>query len=185
MTVLVAVLLLSVIAVGVAVAAHTMWRGSSRTLFSVQENRLMGNLGRSALTETYFELQRSLDSSRAVWLDWFTGAESAPVTHLPRVTRDNAALLPLDPAALSYTAGEVTIRRVVGLDREAASEGQMGLVDISLTVEVNRAAPKHRARITMSERRTWWLVDQLGPYGSAGRHVELSATPVGTWIEER
>lgn len=168
----------------VSVAAyHFLWRGSSRTLYSVQEHRELINLARSALAEAYFKLQIDLDLSARKWFDWCTTKRKLPVELFdPSRTRTNAESMSPAGAARVYTASDVTMERVVGLDR-SSDGGQMGIVDFKVTVSVARSAPNHQASLTLTERRYFWLADNLGTFGAGGRHVEVSPTPAMTKVE--
>jgi hypothetical protein len=183
-TILLSVLFFALAAAVVVIAYHTLWRTSSRTLFSVQENRLLVNLGRSALAEGYYELQRSLDQGRAHWFDWFTGrGAAADRSFVPARTRENAVAMS-SPDFLEYTTGDVSIKRTVGLPLRDAVEGKQGVIDLTVRVRVRRAAPVHEAELTMSERRSFWFADDHGPFAGGGRHIALSATPAASFIEE-
>ena len=84
-------LLLLVLVVGLIIGLtglsyHTLWRGSSRTLYSVQEHRQLINLARSALDEAYYVIQARLDHGQADWFGWLTRSAAVPPrTHDPRV----------------------------------------------------------------------------------------------------
>ena len=185
-SVLTFVLLIGVVLSGIVLATQTMWRGSSRTLFSVQEHRQLVSLGRSCLAEAYFELQSSLDYSRADWFDWCTqGRQPQTKTFVPKVCRENAALMTTNAQFLSYSASDVTIERSMGVDPRGGADHEQGMLDLKVTVKIVRAAPHHEASLTMIERRNFWLADSLGPFGSAGRHVELSPTPAATTLAEK
>src|SRR6266852_4862129 len=102
---LAAVLFFALAACVIVLAYHTLWRGSSRTLFSIQENRQLINLGRSALAEGYYELQRSLDQGQARWFDWFTSGSAVPDrTFVPVRTRENADIMSGGGQVLEYSA---------------------------------------------------------------------------------
>jgi hypothetical protein len=183
-SVLVIVILFAVIAGVMVFAYHQLWRGSSRTLFSAQELRVMTNLGRSSLSETYYELQKELDHGGEEWFDWCTAIGSPPPrTFVPAMTRENADVMSPEGGVLRYTTGDVEVRRVARLDLQLAGSGHMGVIDLVVEVAVNRDAPKHAAKLVLAERRNFWFADQLGPYGAGGRHIEVLPTPVGTWIE--
>jgi hypothetical protein len=169
----------------IVLAYHTLWRGSSRTLFSVQENRQLLNLGRSALAEGYYELQRSLDNRDARWFDWFTASRGASDrTFAPVRTRENAEVMSGGGQTLQYAASDVTLVRVKGLPLSQIGVGKLGVIDLRVVVTVKRLSPRHEATLTMIERRTFSFQDDFGPYGTGGRHIELSPTPAGTVIEE-
>lgn len=179
-----AVVLLCSAVIGVSVfAVHFLWRGSSRTLFSVQEQRELVNLARSAVAEAYFDAQASLDLSNETWLEWCTNPlPKAPKVFPPVRTRANAENMSTDPSQLLYTADDVTVERVVGLDR-LADGGKMGIIDFKVKVHVARSAPVHVAHVTLTERRYFWLADNLGPFRAGGRHVDLAPTAAMTAVE--
>lgn len=186
LSLLVLVLFSGVIASVFVFAYHFLWRGSSRTLFSVHEQRELVNLGRSALGEAYYELQHAMDESGEEWVDWCIADEPpADRTFEPAMTIENAAQMTNDPQLLAYTAGTIAIRRVRGLTIEEAESGGMGLVDLEVTVSVKRDAPRHEARLFMVARHAFRFAQNHGPYANGGRHVALTATPVATWMEAR
>lgn len=168
----------------VVFAAHFLWRGSSRTLFSVQEQRQLVNLGRSALEEAYVEFQHHLDEGQADWFDWFTAPDAVPErTFAPATTREDLEQLAPAGGMLRFVTSDVTIRRVRTLDTHNLGGDSLGVLDLIVTVEVHRTDPAHHAQLTLVTRRTFRLAESVGPYGSAGRHVEVTPTPAGTWIE--
>jgi hypothetical protein len=184
LSLLVLVLASAVIASVFVLAYHFLWRGSSRTLFSVQEQRELVNLGRSALADAYFELQKSMDESGEEWVDWcIAESEAQDRTYRPAMTIENAAQMTTDARFLAYDAEDVKIRRVLGLTPEEAREGKMGLVDLEVTVGVRREAPRHQARLYVVARHAFRFAQNNGPFG--GRHVELTPTPVATGMEAR
>lgn len=185
LSVLTVVLFIGVVLAGTVLATHSLWRGSSRTLFSVQEHRQLISLARSCLAEAYFELQSSLDHSRADWFDWCTDRQQ-PLTRsfIPKVCRENAVLMTTNAQFLAYSASDVTIERSMGVDPRGGPDKEQGMLDLKVTVKIVRASPRHEASLTMIERRNFWLADNLGPFGSAGRHVELSPTPAATALVE-
>lgn len=184
MSILAIVLLLGVIASILVFAYHSMWRGSSRTLFSVQEQRELVNLGRSALSEAYYEVQHSMDEGTAEWVDWCIAlAVDEPRPFVPQMTLENAGLMAPDPRFLRYEASDIAIHRVRGLTLEEANNGQMGLLDLHVTVSVRRESPRHEAKLSMLARHTFRFAMSHGPYGAGGRHIQVSQTPVATWIE--
>jgi hypothetical protein len=180
------VLFLGAIASVFVFAYHFLWRGSSRTLFSVQEQRELVNVARSAVAETYYELQLSMDDSGSEWVDWsISDGEVAERLHPPLMTRENAELMSADPTALRYEVDPVKIRRVTGLTLEQANQGKMGLVDLEVVVGVRREAPRHEARLITVARHAFRFAQNVGPFGGGGRHVVLTPTPVATWMEAR
>ena len=185
MTVLSAVLVLGSAIGVVATSVHVLWRGSSRTLFSVQEHRELVNLGRSALAEAVFKLQTSLDQSHVEWFDWFTAAgEPAAREFAPEFTLANASQMTSGGSNLAYRATGVTLKRRIGIDIESRNDSAVGIVDLEVTVSVQRQSPRHQARFTVVERRSFRLVDSVGPFNGAGKMIEITPTPVGTWIQE-
>ena len=178
------VLVFSAAASVVVLGYHTLWRGSSRTLFSVEERRQLVNLGRSALAEAYYEMQHSLDESRVGWQDWFTSAAvPADRTLPPKETRANAAVMSLDAAALEYSATDVSVNRVQRLE-VTNSDAPPGILDMRVRVTVRRRFPLHEATLQMVERRTFRFEPASGPFAFAGRTVVLSPTPVATLLED-
>jgi hypothetical protein len=183
------VVMVIALVVGVAAFAyHDLWRGSARTLFSVQEHRELLNLGRSALSEAYFRLQGDLDRSKQEWFVWCTRRQAPVMSFDPKRTIAAAKNMSADPTALAYTiedAGQgserVKLERVIGV-RADASGDEMGIVDLTVALKVRRSTTSHVANLTMTERRNFWLADDTGPFGGGGRHVELSPTPVMTSI---
>ena len=183
-TVLVVVLLLGAVASVLVFATHFLWRNSSRTLFSVQEQRELVNLARSSVSEAYFELQRAMDSSTADWVDWCIARETPEARQFePAMTRENAALMSPDQSFLSYTCQPIQIRRVQGMSPEEAEEGRLGLIDMEVEVAVRRESPRHEARLHLIARHSFRLAMSSGPYGSGGRHISITPTPVATWLE--
>lgn len=181
-----AVLFFALAASVVVLAYHSLWLGSSRTLFSVQEHRELINLARSALAEGYYELQRSLDQGEGRWFDWFTTSGIASDrAFVPVRTRENAQVMAGSGQALDYHASDVTLARIQGLDLRDLTTGRLGVVDLRVVVQVKRSVPRHQATLTMVERRTFSFEDSFGPFGSGGRHIALSPTPAGTFIEDR
>lgn len=186
LSVLTIVLFIGVVLAGMVLATQTLWRGSSRTLFSVQEHRQLVSLARSCLAEAYFELQSSLDYSKADWFDWCTDRFQPSVRAFePKVCKLNAQQMTTNAQFLAYSASDVTIERSIGVDPRGGPDREQGMLDLKVTVKIARASPKHEATLTMIERRNFWLADNLGPFGSAGRHVELSPTPAATTLAEK
>lgn len=175
------IVLASILSIGVF-AYHFLWRGSSKTLFSVQENRELLNLARSALAEAYFRLQVDLDSSRQIWFDWCTLAVANPRTFTPQRTKDNATNAMSANQIVKYSTGDVTMERIVRLTPESMGTDQ-GIIDLKVTVSVERTSPKHFAKLTMIERRNFRLADS-GPFAGGGRRIVVSPTPAMTSILE-
>jgi hypothetical protein len=176
------IVLASMLAVGVF-AYHFLWRGSSKTLFSVQENRELINLARSAIAEAYFRVQVDLDGSKSSWFDWCTLAIANPRTFVPQRTRDNATSVMSASQTVKYTTSDVTLERVVRLSPASMGTDQ-GIIDLKVTVTVDRSSPKHHATLTMVERRNFRLAANIGPFAAGGRHVVISPTPAMTSILE-
>lgn len=184
--VLTAVMVLAVIAGITAFAYQSLWRGSARTLFCVQEHRELLNLGRSALAEAYFIVQKSFDVADRSWMDWCTSP--LPVEERkfkPAQTILQAPRMAADANALQYSVVDevATLTRVVPLSRTSPGDA-LGIVDLKVTVMVKRAATSHEAKLTMTERRSFWLANNEPPYGTGGRRPALSKTPVMTAIGE-
>jgi hypothetical protein len=182
--ILAAVLVFTFAASVVVLGYHTLWRQSSRSLFSIQENRQLVNLGRSALSEGYYELQKSLDQGQARWFDWCTaGAAAADRIFVPARTRENAAAMSAPGGALEYACSDVTVTRVKRLGMREVAQGLVGVMDLRVVVRVRRTAPFHEHELTMLERRNFRFEDDHGPFGLGGRHVVISPTPAATVLE--
>lgn len=165
-------------------AYQNLWRSSSRTLFSIQEDRELMNLARSCLAEAHYLLQDDLDSSKAKWFDWCTSPYPvAEEQFVPALSQNNAGAMTSNPDFLSYTADNVKIRRVQGVSLDNVGPTQ-GIIEMEVSVHVVRAAPKHAANLTLLERRYFWLADDHGPFEIGGRRVEVSPTPVATALKE-
>lgn len=165
-------------------AYQNLWRGTSRNLFSIQEDRELINLARSALAEAQYLLQDDLDSSKQKWFDWFTTPYAAPEEQFsPALTQNNANAMTSNPEFLAYTAENVKLRRIVGVSPDGAGNAQ-GIIELEVTVKVVRQAPLHQAALTLMERRYFWLADAHGPFEFGGRRVEVSPTPVATAFKE-
>jgi hypothetical protein len=198
--VLAVVVVFGAIASVVVMTTHSLWRGSSRTLFSVQEHRQLINLARSALAEAHYMVQKSLDECSSLadtesrypdrkthTFDWCTSrGDVGKMAVGPEHTMREALYVNpgslFNPDALSYTVSEVGLSRVRALDPDDGSA--MGILDMTVIVRVNRTAPAHHAELTMTQRHEFRLADDLGPFASAGRHIEVSPTPAGTVIVE-
>lgn len=167
-----------------AMAAHTLWRGSSKNLFSVQENRVLSNLGRSAISEAVYKIQTQLEQGSSAWIDWCTTpAPAKERTFEPKWTREYARQMTSDPRFLEYRASAVTVRRLAGVSLAAGLSGRLGVLDFVVTCDVVRASPRHASTVTLTERRAFYFSDAETPFRSAGRHIELLATPVATFLE--
>lgn len=176
------VLAVSLAAGLIVLAVHGLWMNSSRTLFSVQEQRQLAALGRSAIDEAAFLVQCDLDRGDGEEQLRLGTAPAARVV-VPVQTRANAEDLAL-AAGLAYTVGDVTVTRA--RPPAAGPRGgprAPGLVDFSVKVTVVRQSPRHEATLVVGERRTVRLADDLGPYAFAGKHLEIAATAAGRWLE--
>jgi len=183
-SVLAIVLVLAAIAMILVVASSDLWRGSSRTLFSVQETRELVNLARSTLSEAYYLVQVKLDRAEPEWFDWCIKKRAVPARPVDTpLSHQNASAMTESPEALRYEVGDVTATRVRGVHLYSPP-GELGIVDLKVTVRVIRASPHHEATLTMTQRHDFHLAENAGPHAGVGRHLELSQTPAATQIEE-
>jgi hypothetical protein len=183
-SVLAAVCMLAFAAGLVVMAYHTLWRGSSRTLFSIQEHRELANVCRSALCEAVYQAQIALEQGAPDWVDWCSLPVDVPVkTFQADVTAAHADNMTTEGTLVRYAIGTLAARRVKGLSEGAGMRGQLGLVDFSVRARVSRTSPTHTAIIKMTERRAFWFSDETTPFSRAGRHVEMLTTPVATFVE--
>lgn len=165
-------------------AYQTLWRGTSRNLFSIQEDRELINLARSSLAEALYLLQDDLDSSKQKWFDWCTTPYPAPEEQFtPALTQNNATAMSTNPEFLAYTSENVKVRRIQGVSADGAGTAQ-GIIEMEVSVKVIRQSPRHEASLTLMERRYFWLADAHGPFEFGGRRVEVSPTPVATAFKE-
>jgi len=190
MSVLTVVLLFALI-IGVLVfAMHSLWQGSSRTMFSVQEHRQLINLARSCLSEAFFELQLDLDTAgRAEVHNWFTsGSEVASRSIQPAKTREFATAMTsvpgTNPGNLQFTVDTIKVRRTKGLPPGFARYTTQGVIDFEVGVTVTRLRPKHEAHLKMIERRNFSLLRVPRTRYLYAPKVVISATPLATWIED-
>lgn len=182
LSVLALVLVVCTICAVVAFAHHALWRGSARTQFSAQELRLLSVIARSSIAEAAFEIQRALDQGHPEWTSFM---RMGPLvrTITPAITQGNASLMG-DGSNLAYSVDLVGVCRVVPLARGAPAEPiPLGVVDLTVKVSVERQSPRHRVALVVSERRHVRMADDLGPYAVAGKHAELSVSPVATTLE--
>lgn len=170
----------------IVLGVHGLWMGSTRTLFSLQEQRQLTALGRCALDEACFLLQCDLDRSDGTAENFVRlPAAPRPLALAPVVTRANAEDLALAPG-LVYSVSDVTVTRArPPLPGPRGGPREPGLIDFQVTVSVLRASPRHAATLLIGERRTVRLADELGPFAFAGKHLELSSSAVGRWLEPK
>lgn len=169
----------------VVLAYHSLSRGSARTLFSIQERRELDALARSALEEAAFVVQSALEQGNPAWENWCrTPLDVAVRTITPEKAREIAQNMTLDPSALAYSAGPVTVaRRAPIRDARPGRPPEMGVIELQVVVEVRRDAPRHAAQLKVTEWRWMRMADDLGPFAFAGKHVEVSSEPVGRRLE--
>ena len=168
----------------IVMAFHTLWRGSSRNLFSVQEHRQLLSICRSGVAESMFILQTKLEQGQADWIDWCT---------LPLTAKDRAILLghnqpfvqgmTQDSRYHQYTVTDVTVHRVQELPLAAGMSGRVGAIDFTVTATVERHAPEHRAQLKLTERHAFWFSDAPTPFPHAGRHIAILPTTAATFLE--
>lgn len=165
-------------------AYQSMWRSSSRNLFSIQERRELINLARSALSEAQYRLQNDLDVSKQKWFDWCTSEFAVQEETFPaELTQQNAAAISSHPDFIAYRTGSVKLRRLLGVS-VTGGDPQQGIIELEVSVEVERTAPKHRAELTLLQRHAFMLSDDHGPFGDGGRRVDVTQTPVATALKE-
>jgi hypothetical protein len=182
-SVLAIVLILGVIG-GIASMAYTdLWRGSSRTLFSVQEHRELVNLARSTLAEAHYALQVKLDRAEPEWFDWCIKRRKVPPRQIDtQLSHQNAAAMTENPDYLKYEVGEVTAVRVQELHAYSRPDEQ-GIIDLTVRVSVRRTSPRHEAALSMTQRHTFRLAENGGGKAGVGRYIEMDQVPAGTAIE--
>lgn len=167
----------------IVMSYQSLWRGSSRTMFSVQEHRQLVNLCRSALSEANYKLQTQVEQGSSAWVDWCTlGPKATDRTVEPKFTRDYAKGMTNDPRFLDYQVTDVTLHRLEGLNLFSGMSGGTGTVDFKVTATVERHSPAHSAKLTLTERRAFGMSDATSPFGQNGRHLEFLATPVATFM---
>lgn len=169
----------------VAMATHSLWRGSSKSLFGVQEHRELVNLCHSAIAETVFDVQAKLEQGASLWVDWCTSMDQVELRKFePVTTRDFSRNMLGEGSALTYTISDVSLTRVTGLSMNEGLGGQLGVVDIAVSVDVGRTRPTHSARVRMIQRRAFWFSDGATAFNkNQQRHVEILGTPLATFLE--
>lgn len=169
----------------IVMAYHTLWRGSSRSLYSVQEHRQLVNLCRSGVAEAAYKLQTQVEQGSSEWIDWCTSVQATVRDRVvvPKFTREFAAAMSNDPRFLAYSLTDVTVARRQGLTLFGGMSGGTGVVDFTVSALVERRAPSHRARLTLTERRVFSFSDAASPFSGAGRHIDFFATPAATFLE--
>lgn len=169
----------------IVMAYHTLWRGSSRSLYSVQEHRQLVNLCRSGVAEAAYKLQTQVEQGSSEWIDWCTSVQPTVKDRAvaPKFTREFSATMTNDERFLSYSITEVALARVHGLTLFGGMSGGTGVVDFTISASVERRAPSHRAKLTLTERRVFSFSDAATPFAGAGRHIEFFATPAATFLE--
>lgn len=171
-------------AAGIAVMAfHAQWRGSSRTLYSVQEHRTLINVARSAANEALYRMQVNLDQGSAVWIAWCTGNKASDKTFEALTTIEYAKNMTSDPAFLSYTVESVNLKRIRGMVLAGGLSGQLGEIDIVVETRMLRAAPRHASAIKLTSRHAFWFSDSPTPFSRGGRHIEILPNPLATVVE--
>lgn len=180
------VIALAVAAGVIVLAIHSLWRGSSRTLFSVQEQRQLASVARSAIEEACFRLQSDLDWGDRTDEAWFRDPAARSALNLaPERTRDALDDLKLVSSdGVTYAVSDVTVTRVRPLAPAARGAVRApGIVDFGVTVTVKRGAPRHEATLTVTDRRAVRMADDHGPFAFAGKHVEISASSAARRVE--
>lgn len=168
----------------VSLATHSLWRGSSRSLFGVQEHRELVNLCHSAIAETIFDVQTKLEQGASHWVDWCTTLAKVSERKVePKVTREYCKVMLGERSALAYNILDVTLTRLAGLSEGEGLGGRLGVIEIAVTVDVSRTQPTHSARVTMIQRRAFWFSDSQTAFSKQGRHIEILRTPLATFLE--
>lgn len=168
----------------VSLATHTLWRGSSRSLFGVQEHRELVNLCHSAIAEALFDLQAKLEQGASDRVDWCTdGRPPDDIPFEPRTTKKFLSGMLGEGSALTYSVGTVAVKRVQGLSKGAGMAGRLGVIDFEVRVEVSRERPTQHARVKMTQRRAFWFSDGVTAFSRSGRHVEILRQPLATFLE--
>lgn len=168
----------------IVLAFQTLWRSSSRTLFSVHEHRHLVNLGRSALSEAVYKVQAKLEQGDSVWIDWLTSSRDVKDREQdPAVSRQYAQGMTNDPRFLEYRVEKVTVHRVQGVALMPGMSGQVGAIDFVVKATVARHAPAHAAKLTLTQRHGFWFSDAPTPFSRGGRHIEILPTPAATILE--
>lgn len=168
----------------VSLASHSLWRGSSRNLFGVQEHRELVNLCHSAHAEALFRVQTQLEQGAATWVDWCATTGEAPERRFnPDTTRNYAKEMMPDGSLVQYELSDVKIRRVNGLSQMNGMAGQLGVIEMEVMAGVTRARPAHSARVLMRQRRAFHFSDGVSAFSKGGRHVEITRNPLATFLE--
>lgn len=168
----------------VSLASHSLWRGSSRNLFGVQEHRELVNLCHSAIAETLFDVQTKLEQGAAHWVDWCTSLGRVSERRFePKTAKEYSRTMLGEGSALTYNVTDVTLTRVAGLSSGEGLGGRLGVIDFSVTVDASRTHPTQSARVRMIQRRAFWFSDTRTAFPQQGRHVEILGTPLATFLE--
>lgn len=173
------------LAIGLIVmAVHQLWRGSSRSLFAVQEHRELVNFCHSAASEALWIVEAQLEQGASKWVDWCaTVIDVQPREQKVDETHKYVSQLTPEGSNLTYTISAVTLKRVKGLPSAEGLSGGLGILDFEVTAEAHRATPVHHAKVKMTRRHAFWFSDSLTPFSQGGRHIEILPTPVSTWLE--
>jgi hypothetical protein len=182
--VLATVVMLSFAAGLIVLAYHSLWRSSSRNLFSVQEDRNLMNLCRSATAEAMYRVQTQLEQGSSKWFDFCTQEED-PSDEPVQIesTRAHTEGMAADPRFLRYTITPVLAKRVKGLSYDTGMGGMVGVVDFTVTATVERSAPAHSAKLTLTQRHAFWFSDAPTPFQGASRHIEIIPTAAATFLK--
>ena len=182
--VLAAVCVLAFAAGLVVLALNTLWRGSSRNLFALEEHRQLVGLCRSAVSEAMYRTQTLLEQGNSRWVDFCTQGDTPDDKQLTlKWTRSFAEGMTSDDHLLKYTLTDVTAHRVVGVSHNAGLSGATGAIDFTVTATVERHAPAHSAKLTLTVRHALWFSDSPTPFPNAGRHIEILPTPAATRMQ--
>lgn len=167
----------------IVMAFQTLWRSSSRALYSVQEHRQLVNLCRSALAEAVYKVQARLEQGDSAWIDWCTASrEVKDRDHDPAFSREYTGGITNDRRFLDYQLEKVAIRRVTGVPLMPGMSGQVGAIDFTVKANVRRSSPAHSAKLTLTERHGFWFSDTPTPFSRGGRHIEILPTPAATFM---
>lgn len=168
----------------IVLAYHSLWRSSSRNLFSVQEDRMLMNVCRSAIAEAMFRVQTQLEQGSSKWFDFCT--QDGAVSDEPQpveLTSAHVDGMAADPRFIKYTVTPVLVRRVQGLSQSSGLAGFVGAVDFTVTATVERSAPAHSANLTLTQRHAFWFSDAPTPFANANRHIEIVPTPAASFTK--
>lgn len=171
----------------VALAVHNLQRGSSRSLFNVQEHRELVNLGHSAISEALFSVEVKLEQGASEWVDWCTSllVNVKPRQQAASTTEEFVTQLTGENGNLTYKLSKVELQRVQGAPLAAGMSARLGVIDFVVTVEANRATPAHHVTLKMTRRHAFWFSDGATPFTDGGRHIEILPTPVATILEHQ